>query len=90
MTLYSAFILVAGKVSCLARHLRYPLSRDIILEQGSHLSAKIILVFGTEYIQELVMDRDLERNPGFFEDMTEVKFITSLGGICAIQLLSID
>jgi hypothetical protein len=50
----------------------------------------MISVFGTEYIQELVMDRDLERNPGSFEDTAGVKFITSLGGICAIQPLSID
>lgn len=90
MTPYSAFILVAGEVSRLARHLRYPSSRDIILERGSHLSAKMISVFGTEYIQELVMDRDLERNPGSFEDTTGVKYITSLVGICAIQPFSID
>jgi hypothetical protein len=50
ITLYSAFILVAGEVSCLARYLRYPVSRDIILERGSHLSAKMISVFSTEYI----------------------------------------
>jgi len=88
MTPYSAFILVADKVSPLAHYLRYPLSRDIILERGSHLSAKMISIFGTEYIQELVMDRDLEDNPGSFGHTTEVKYITSLSGICAIQLLS--
>ena len=90
MTPYSALILVVGEVFRLARHLCYPSSRDIILDQGSHLSVKMISIFGTEYIQELVMDRDLEGNPGSIKDTTGVKYMTSLGGICAIQLLRND
>jgi hypothetical protein len=50
----------------------------------------MISVFDTEYIQGLVMDRGLEGNHRSFGDTTKVKYITSLGGVCAIQLLSID
>jgi hypothetical protein len=84
IALYSAFILVAGEVSRLARHLHYPLSREIILGRGLHLAAKMISVFSTEYIQDLIMDTDLEGDPRLLRDTTRVKYVTSLGGICAI------
>ena len=85
-TPYSAFILVADEVSRLARHLHCPTSREICLNQGSHLSAKMVSVFGTEYIQDLILDRDYERTHKILKDITWVRYITSLGGICAIQL----
>ncbi|PSS18866.1 hypothetical protein M430DRAFT_19454 [Amorphotheca resinae ATCC 22711] len=87
MTPYSAFILVADETSRLAHHLHCPSSRRLILERGSHLSTKMISVFGTEYVQDFVIDRDCEGNPNPLEDTTGVKYVTSLGGICAIQLL---
>ncbi|KAH8598586.1 hypothetical protein B0O99DRAFT_615450 [Bisporella sp. PMI_857] len=50
----------------------------------------MISVFGTEYIQELAINRYLGSDLQSFGDVTGLKYITSLGGICAIQLLSID
>jgi hypothetical protein len=68
MTPYSAFILVADETSRLAHHLHCPSSRRLILERGSHLSTKMISVFGTEYVQDFVIDRDCEGNPNPLED----------------------
>lgn len=87
ITPYSAYFLVEGETSRLARHLHCPSSHHIILEQGSRLSAKMISVFGTEYIRDWIMDRDRESN--LVRDTTEVKYVSSLGGICAVQLLGI-
>ena len=84
----SAFILVAGETSRLARNLHCPSTRHIILERESRISAKMISVFGTEYIQELNVDTDNESD--LVGDATEVKYISSLHGICAIQVLGID
>ncbi|KUJ07345.1 uncharacterized protein LY89DRAFT_537957, partial [Mollisia scopiformis] len=52
-TPFSAFIIVITETSRLARHLCPPLSRDVILQRGSRLSAKMVSVFGTQYIQNL-------------------------------------
>jgi hypothetical protein len=90
MTPYSAFILVKGETSRLVGHLRSPPSRGIMLQQGSCLSANMVSVFGTEYIQDLIMDGDSKENRGSIGDTTGVKYITSLGGLCAIQFLGID
>lgn len=86
-TPYSAFILVTGETSRLGRYLRSPPSREVIIERGSWLSAKMISVFGTEYIQSLIIDTHFQ---GRLRDTIGVKYITSLGGICAIQLLGPD
>lgn len=88
MTPCSAFILVTGETSRLARNLHCPSTRHIILERGSRISAKMISVFGTEYIQELNVDTDSEGD--LVGDTTEVKYFSSLHGICAIQVLGID
>jgi hypothetical protein len=48
--------LVANKTSRLARHLRPPLPCYIALKRGSRISAEMISVFGTEYIQVLKVD----------------------------------
>jgi hypothetical protein len=50
----------------------------------------MISVFGTEYIQGLVMERDFQGSLGPFPDTIGLKYITSLGSTCAIQLLGID
>jgi hypothetical protein len=89
-TPFSVYILATREASRLARHLRSPSSREIVLKRESPLSAKMISIFGTEYIQDLVIDRDLEGNPQSFGDTTGLRYITSLGGICAIQRLSIN
>lgn len=79
---------MAHETSRLARSLRRTSSRHIVLERGSRISAQIISVFGTKYIQDLNVNRDSEGN--LVGDINEVKFTSSLRGICAIQLLSID
>ncbi|KAH9208843.1 hypothetical protein DL95DRAFT_277139, partial [Leptodontidium sp. 2 PMI_412] len=53
MTPYSAFLLVRVETSRLVGHLRSPPSRGLIQYQGPFLSANMISVFGTEYIQDL-------------------------------------
>ncbi|KAH9204759.1 hypothetical protein DL95DRAFT_529136 [Leptodontidium sp. 2 PMI_412] len=90
MTPYSAFLLVKGETSRLAGHLRSPPSRGIMLQRGSYLSANMVSVFGTEYIQDLIMGGDSKENCRPNSDTTGVKYIISLGGLCAIQFLSID
>ncbi|KAH6716271.1 hypothetical protein BKA61DRAFT_515826, partial [Leptodontidium sp. MPI-SDFR-AT-0119] len=90
MTPYSAFLLVKGEISRLAGHLRSPPSRGIMLQRGSYLSANMVSVFGTEYIQDLIMGGDSKENCRPNSDTTGVKYIISLGGLCAIQFLSID
>ncbi|KAH6692790.1 hypothetical protein BKA61DRAFT_281285 [Leptodontidium sp. MPI-SDFR-AT-0119] len=90
MTPYSAFLLVRGETSRLVGHLRSPPSRGIILHQRPYLSANMVSVFGTEYIQDLIVDGDSEGNRWSIRDATGLKYITSLGGLCAIQFLGID
>lgn len=82
-TPYGAF-LVCKEISRLARSLCYPLSYCIALRRGSRLSAKMISIFGTEYIRGLNIGNDYQGN--ILGDTTEVVYISSLGGICAIRL----
>ena len=90
MSPYSAFILVISEACRLARHLRPPSSCKLILKRKSYSPAKMVSVFGTEYMRELAIDRYLESNLQSFGDIIGLKYISSLGGICAIQLLSIN
>ncbi len=89
-TPYSAFTLVTGETFRLARHLYRSSSREINLERGLRLSWQTISVFGTEYLRELVINRDGEGDFKLPGDTTAVRYITSVGGICAIQLFGID
>lgn len=87
MTPYSIFVTIAGETSRLASHLRCPSSYNLPLERGSFLSSSTITVFGTEYIQNLSNNGDQQGNFEVLGDVTEVKFVASLGGICAIKLV---
>jgi hypothetical protein len=89
-TPYSAFILVTGKTSCLARYVKSCQTHDLALEQGCHLLAKTIMVFGTKYIQHLSYNKDLKVTTRVLRDVTGLQFVTSVSGICAIKLLSIN
>lgn len=75
--------LVGNETSRLACNLRHPLRCHIALKRGSRISAEMISVFGTEYIQVLNIDNDKGNILG---DITEVTYVSSLGGICAIRL----
>lgn len=88
LTPYSVFCLL-DETARLARNLHCPSIRLITLQRGSRLSAKMISAFGTEYIQDLIMDQDCEGD-NIDGDPTEVKYVSSLGGICAIRVLGID
>ena len=87
-TPHSAFVIVAYETSRLARSLRRNSSRCILLEQGSRISAEMISVFGINYLRDLNVNRKSEGS--LVGDITEVKFTSSLFGICAIQLLGND
>ena len=89
-TPYSAFILVAGETSCLARYVESRQTPDLALERGCHLLAKTIMVFGTEYIQHLSYNKDLRVTSKVLKDVTRLRFITSVSGICAIKLIDAD
>jgi hypothetical protein len=86
-TPYSAFLLVKVETSRLVAHLRYPPGRRLIPYQGPSLSANMVSVFGMEYIQDFRKDGDSGWSHG---DATGLKYITSFGGLCAIQFFGID
>ncbi|KAF8847815.1 hypothetical protein BDZ45DRAFT_308153 [Acephala macrosclerotiorum] len=90
MTPYSAFTFVTGETFRLARHLYCSSSRDIILERGLRSSWQTIPLFGTEYLRELIINKDGEGDFKLPGDTTVVRYITSIGSICAIQLFGID
>jgi hypothetical protein len=52
--------------------------------------AKMIIVFGTEYIQDLVIDKDHKGTSKVLRDVTGLKFVLSLSGICAIKVVGIN
>jgi hypothetical protein len=81
---------VAGETSRLARYVESRQTHDLALERGCHLLAKTIMVFGTEYIQHLGYDKDLEVTSRVLGDVTELRFVASVGGICAIELIGVD
>jgi hypothetical protein len=89
MTPYSAFTLVTGETLRLVRELYCSLSRDIILEQGLRLSWQKISVFGTEYLREFIINKDSKGDFKLPGDTTAVRYIMSIGGICAIRLFGI-
>jgi hypothetical protein len=89
-TAYSAFILVTGETSRLARYVESRQTYDLALERGCHLLAKTIMVFGTEYIQHLGYDKDLKVTTRVLGDVIGLQFVASVGGICAIKLLGVD
>ncbi|KAL3417178.1 hypothetical protein PVAG01_11178 [Phlyctema vagabunda] len=84
---YGAF-LMGNETSRLARSLRHPLHCQLALKRGSRISAEMISVFGTDYIQVLNIDCDCKGN--ILGDTTEVTYVSSLGGICAIRLYGAD
>jgi hypothetical protein len=89
-TPYSAFVLVAGEISRLIRHIESREAYDLALGQGCYLTAKTIMVFGTEYIQRLSYDRDCKATSKVLGDVMGLRFIASLGGICAIKVFGVD
>ncbi|RDL39087.1 uncharacterized protein BP5553_03427 [Venustampulla echinocandica] len=87
LTPYSAFVIIAGEASRLVTNLHSPSSREIVLERGYYLAAKTITIFEREYIQDLVCSEYSEENCQAIGIIQEVKFVTSLGGICAVKLI---
>ncbi|RDL41647.1 uncharacterized protein BP5553_01626 [Venustampulla echinocandica] len=88
-TAYSAFVLVAGETTRLARSLNCFNDRKILSMQEPHLSIKKISVFGIEYIQELYNMEASKSEDKISGSVTGLIFAESLGGICAIKVLGI-
>lgn len=89
LTPYSAFLLVAGETSRLAIQLHSPRSCDLMLKPGSYFSAKMMTVFGTQYIQDLHAE-DGDINFQVSGTVLGVKLAVSVSGICAIKILGCD
>ena len=83
----NAFALVKEGTSLLVRDLNCSNCRNISLDQGSFISFKMIIVFGTAYIQDLDNREGSKAIPGVVIRLT---FAMSLDGICAIKLFGID
>ena len=90
LTPYSAFLLVAGETSRLANHLHCLVSREVVLKPGSYLSAKMVTVFGTEYIQDLTSGEEFQANSKVSGIILGLKFVAGLSGICAIKAIGCD
>ncbi|KAF4619056.1 hypothetical protein G7Y89_g14789 [Cudoniella acicularis] len=86
-TAFSSFILVVEETSRLVRSLNCSSSRNMSLDQGAHLSFKMITVFGTAYIQTLDNEGSSTVIPGV---VTRLSFAKILDGICAIKLFGTD
>jgi hypothetical protein len=89
-TPYSAFVLVAGETSRLVCSIESRQTQDLALKRGCHLLAKTITIFGTEYIQHLDYDKDLKATSIVLGDVTGLRFVASVCGICAIKLIGVD
>jgi hypothetical protein len=89
-TPYSAFVLVGAELPRLARYVKSRPTRDFIFKRGYQLYAKTIMVFGTEYIQDLDYGEDCKAASKVDRDVVGLKFVTSLGGICAFKIFSVD
>ena len=89
-TPYSAFILVGAELPRLARHVKSRPTHDFAFKRGYQPSAKTIMVFGTEYIQDLGYDEDHKAASNVVREVVGLKFVTSLGGICAIKVFGVN
>jgi hypothetical protein len=88
---YSAFILIAGEMAELARHILSgtPTSYDLYLKEGLRLSATMVSVFGKEFIQSISADGSPEAGVEIPGGMIEINFVRSFGGICALRFVGI-
>lgn len=87
-TPYNAFILVAGETCRLILHIKRHSSHNLVLKNGSILTAKVMAGFSTEYIQDLVCDENPKAAPTALENVVGIKLVANRSGICAIKLLS--
>ena len=85
-----AFLLVASETSHLANHLHCLVSREVVLKPGSYLSAKMVTVVGTEYIQDLTSGEEFQANSKVSGIVLGLKFVAGLSGICAIKAIGCD
>lgn len=85
-TAYSSFILVAGETTRLVRSFNCFSSRDVPLQKGSHLSVKMVSIFGTKYIQDIYIGDASETSFEILGVVTELRLAACSGGICAIDI----
>jgi hypothetical protein len=86
----SAFIIVVGKTSHLIPYIKSRPTHNLALEQGCCLLTKMIRVFRTKYIRSLVINKHHKGTSIVLRDVTGLKFVLSLSGICAIKVVGIN
>jgi hypothetical protein len=87
---FSALVLVSNGPARLATQSRDPCYGEVSLDQWFALSANMISVLGTEYIQEIVTTPRLENSSESRGAVTAIQYALGLGGICAIRLLGVN
>ena len=89
-TPYSAFILVGAELPYLTHYVKSRPTHDFAFKRGYQPSAKTIMVFSTEYIQDLGYNEDHKAASNVVREVIGLKFVTSLSGICAIKVFGVN
>lgn len=88
---YSAFMLLTGETSTLARQLRAPAARELTLKPGCYINLSIINMYGTQYVSTLTIQDGPEPGSGtgikVVGTVTGIQVVSSVHGICSIRLL---
>ncbi|KAF7954430.1 hypothetical protein EAE96_005551 [Botrytis aclada] len=84
---YSAFLLVVGEISHLARQISRPTEDLLAIEPNSYIRAVFNEVYGTEYIRDLSQDSTSSGGIKILETVIEIDIVSSVHGICAVRFL---
>ncbi|KAJ8067102.1 hypothetical protein OCU04_004477 [Sclerotinia nivalis] len=84
---YSAFMILIGETSTLARQMRAPAVRELAIKPGYYLEPSIINMYGTQYIQALVTQKDSSLGVKVVGTVTKIQVVSSVHGVCSIRLL---
>ncbi|TGO44887.1 hypothetical protein BCON_0450g00060 [Botryotinia convoluta] len=86
---YSAFMLLTGETSTLARQIQTPAVRELALTPGCYVNSSIINMYGTQYIRTLTTQNGPGPSSGIkvVETVTGIQVVSSVHGICSIRLL---
>lgn len=83
---YSSFLLVAEETVRLVPKLEKTGSSILDLSKGSFLSAEKIDIFGTSFLRK-ISNAESDSAVQIQEDLTAIRIIASLAGICAMKLV---
>ncbi|TGO73619.1 hypothetical protein BELL_0346g00070 [Botrytis elliptica] len=86
---YSAFMLLTGETSTLARQIQAPAVRELTLKPGCYINSSFINMYGTQYIRTLTTQNGPGPSSGIkiVETVTGIQVVSSVHGICSIRLL---